>query len=310
MGRELRFTTVELIVIAMLCAGCAVSGAAAQGGSARPTALSATPRTLTWKKPLQKKVAHHATTAATKKKTAQQLLSSAVAPLVAQDGGHVAIAVEDLSNGQYASYDGDEQFITASIVKADILATLLYELQQENSHLTGKERNLATSMIEESDNKSATALYNDDGGASGIDAANHAFGLTETAVGTDEYWGLTITTPNDQIRLLRQVFTSQTILAPASQAYMQDLMGQVAPDQAWGVPSAADSGTSFEVKNGWLPDPKTHLWEINSIGEVTHHGQRMLIAVLSTDNDNYADGVSLIEDVIGKAADAVASYQK
>jgi beta-lactamase class A len=229
---------------------------------------------------------------------------------VSEDNDHVAIAVDDLTNGQLVSYNGSQQFITASIEKADILSALLYQLQEENSHLTGKEKSLATKMIENSDNDSATALYKDAGESSDIDTANHAFGMTETQVGTDGYWGLTTTTPNDQIRVLSQIFTSQTILAPASQAYIQNLMSQVESDQSWGVPSAADSGTNYAVKNGWLPDPKTKLWEINSIGEITHDGDKMLIAVLSTDNDGYSDGISLIEKVVDKAADAVASYKK
>jgi beta-lactamase class A len=240
--------------------------------------------------------------------SAEQLLTSAVAPVMAQDDDHVAIAVDDLSNGQFASYDGNQEFVTASIVKVDILATLLYQMQQQHSQLSSGEQSLATTMIENSDNDAATALYYDAGDSGGIDTANRAFGLTATTVGTGGYWGLTTTTPDDQIRLLGQVFTSQTILAPSSQAYIQGLMSQVESDQAWGVPSAADSGTSFAVKNGWLPDPA--LWEVNSIGEVTHEGQRMLIAVLSSDNDDYGDGISLIQDVVGKAADAVASYGK
>ncbi|HEX3963706.1 MAG TPA: serine hydrolase [Trebonia sp.] len=220
----------------------------------------------------------------------------------------MAIAVDDLSNGQSASYAGNQEFVTASIVKVDILATRLYQLQQQNSQLSSGEKSLATTMIENSNNDSATALYNDDGESSGIDTANKAFGLTETTVGTGGYWGLTTTTPDDQIRLLRQVFTSQTILTSSSQAYIQGLMSQVEADQEWGVPSAADSGTSFAVKNGWLPNPT--LWEINSIGEVTHDGQRMLIAVLSSDNETEDGGISLVQGVIGKAADAVAGYGK
>jgi Beta-lactamase enzyme family len=324
MGWNARAATLELMIFAIVCAGCTTSGAESAGlsGNARPTAaLSAMPRTLTWKKPSGKGKARPnpkpkpkptSTIAATHKpdESAEQLLTSAVAPLVDHDDDHVAIAVDDLSNGQFASYDGTQEFITASIVKADILATLLYQLQQENGHLNPHQETLAITMIENSDNDAATKLYDEDGESSGIDAANQAFGLTETTVGTDGYWGLTTTTPDDQIRLLRQIFTSQTILAPASQAYIQGLMSQVESDQAWGVPSAADDGTSFAVKNGWLPDPTTHLWEVNSIGEVTHDGQRMLIAVLSTDDDDYADGISLIQGVIGKAADAVAGYQK
>ncbi|MCW2936660.1 MAG: hypothetical protein JWM19_7622 [Actinomycetia bacterium] len=316
MGWNARAATLELVIFAIVCAGCATSGAESAGlsGNARPTAaISATPRTLTWKKPSVKGKATPKPTrtlAATHKpgEPAEQLLTSAVAPLVEQDDDHVAIAVDDLSNGQFASYGGNQEFITASIVKADILAALLYQLQQENRHLNPHQETLATTMIDNSDNDAATKLYDEDGESSGIDAANQAFGLTETTVGTSGYWGLTTTTPDDQVRLLRQVFTSQTILAPASQAYIQDLMGQVESDQAWGVPSAADSGTSFAVKNGWLPNPD--LWEINSIGEVTHQGQRMLIAVLSSDNDDYDDGISLVQGVIGKAADAVASYGK
>jgi hypothetical protein len=109
---------------------------------------------------------------------------------------------------------------------------------------------------------------------------------------------------DDQIRLLRVVFTSPSQLSAASQDYIQSLMSQVEADQQWGVPSAADSGTTFYVKNGWLPNPA--LWEINSIGQVTHDGQRMLIAVLSSDNETEDGGISLVQDIAVKAADALA----
>jgi hypothetical protein len=311
MGWNRRVAIIGSTIFAICCAGCTASGTETQGlsGNVRPTsAVSAT------KKPAGKggtTLQAAPTQAVTHKavESAEDLLTSAVAPLAAQDGGHVAIAVDDLANGQFVAYDGNDQdFVTASIVKVDILATLLYQLQQQNGQMSPDEQALATTMIENSNNDAASALYDDDGESSGIDTANKAFGLTETTVGTDGYWGLTTTTPDDQVRLLRQVFTSQTILTPASQAYIQGLMSQVEADQQWGVPSAADGGTSFFVKNGWLPNPT--LWEINSIGEITHQGQRMLIAVLSSDNETEDGGISLIEGVIGKAAGAVADYGK
>jgi beta-lactamase class A len=237
-------------------------------------------------------------------KSVLQLLSAAVGPLVASDDGHASVAVDDLSTGQAASYGGTREYDTASIVKVDILSTLLYQAQQENRRLSETEQELATTMIENSDNGAASYLYDDDGGASGIDAANQAFGLTETTVGTNGAWGLTTTTADDQIRLLRLVFTTPSVLSPDSQGYIQSLMGQVEPDQQWGVPAAADSGTPFEVKNGWLPNPA--LWEINSIGEITHDGQSMLIAVLSSDNETEDDGISLVQDLAVRAADALA----
>jgi hypothetical protein len=230
-----------------------------------------------------------------------------VGSLVADDNDHVAVAVDDLSDGQTASYGGSEEFVTASIVKADILSTRLYQLQQEGSQLSSGEEALATSMIEDSDNDAATALYNDDGGDSGVDAANRAFGLTETTAGDETYWGVTSTTVDDQIRLLRVIFTTPSPLSSASQDYIRGLMGQVEPDQAWGVTAAADSGTSYEVKNGWLPRPEWNdLWEVNSIGSVTHNGHHLLIAVMSSYDASMASGISLVEEIAQKAADAVA----
>lgn len=221
------------------------------------------------------------------------------------DDGHVAVAVDNLSTGTTAAVNGTDEFVTASIVKVDILATLLYQKQEAGQELTEDEQELATTMIENSDNDSATDLYDDVGGSTAIDDANRDFGLTETTVGTDGYWGLTTTTVDDQIRLLRGVFTRPSVLSSASQDYIQDLMSQVEADQRWGVPAAADSGTDYMVKNGWLPNPT--LWEINSIGEITHDGQRMLVAVLSDDNSSEDSGISTVETVARRAADAVAS---
>jgi altronate dehydratase len=73
-----------------------------------------------------------------------------------------------------------------------------------------------------------------------------------------------------------------------------------------GVPAAADDGTRFWVKNGWLPSGTTGLWEINSIGEVTRDGQRMLIAVLSEGHSTEDSGIWLVQTAAEAAAGAVA----
>jgi beta-lactamase class A len=237
--------------------------------------------------------------------TAQQNLTAAVAPVVAQNGGNVAVAVDDLSTGLTAGYDGSTEFVTASIVKVDILATLLYQLQQADQSVDADDQYQAQTMIENSDNDAASDLYAEVGGPQAIDDANQVFGLTQTTVGTDGYWGLTTTTAADQIQLLRTVFTSPSPLSAASQSYIQGLMSQVESDQQWGVPAAADPGTPFMVKNGWLPNPT--LWEINSIGEVVHDGQQLLIAVLSANNASEQAGISLVQTVATDAAGAVTS---
>ena len=199
--------------------------------------------------------------------TAQQRLTMAVAPLIQADGGHVAVAVDDLTTGTEATYHGTSEFATASIVKVDILATLLCELQHSGQAMTDEDQDLATAMIENSDNDAASALYAGIGGPAGLDQANQVFGLTGTTAGTDGEWGLTSTTADDQIRPLRQITIPSPVLSPASQDYIQDLMSQVETDQQWGVPAAADPGSRYLVKNGWLPNPAR--WSINSVGEIS-----------------------------------------
>ena len=298
------------MIFTLACTGCAEPSVHAQGSASqtRPmTAASATVRTVTWEKPKPTPKATPTPAPTKPARSAEQLLSSAVGSLVKDDNDDVAVAVDDLTTGQSASYAGTQQFVTASIVKADILSTRLYQVQQDGSHLSSSEEALATRMIEDSDNAAATALWNDDGGAYGVGKANEAFGLTETTPGNGIYWGVTSTTVNDQIRLLRLIFTTPSVLSSASQDYIRGLMGQVEPDQAWGVPAAADKGTTYEVKNGWLPRPEWGgLWEVNSIGSVTHNGHHLLIAVMSSYNHDYASGISVVEEMAEKAADALA----
>jgi len=295
--------SLSAVLVVLCCAGCttaALGSNAARTSRHRPAAKSkARPETPSARQTPKTPSAERTP----QPPSAQQELTAALASLAASDGGHFAVAVDDLTNGQQAVYAGTQEFVTASIVKVDILVTLLYQAQETGQALTAEEQDLATTMIENSDNDSASALYDDAGGAEAIDDANRDCGLTETTAGTDGYWGLTTTTVDDQIRLLRVVFARPSPLSPASQQYVQSLMSQVETDQQWGVPAAADPGTQFMVKNGWLPNPT--LWEINSIGEITHDGQRMLIAVLSDDNASEDGGISVVEEAAEEAASAV-----
>ncbi|MEW2511678.1 serine hydrolase [Streptomyces sp. NPDC046870] len=220
-------------------------------------------------------------------------LSAAMAEVAVPPGARVSAAVLAPGSGESAVY-GDASFDTASIVKVDILATLLLQAQDAGRRLTAPERAYATKMIENSDNASATALWHTIGRAAGLDAANERFGLTETSGGGGGLWGLTRTTAADQLVLLQQVFGERSKLSAASRRYLQGLMKSVEPDQRWGV-SAAAEGDSCALKNGWLPRSTTGLWDVNSIGRVTVDGTEYLVAVLSDGTASQSRGISLVE---------------
>ncbi|WP_084699895.1 serine hydrolase [Streptacidiphilus anmyonensis] len=223
--------------------------------------------------------------------------------LLAEAPLHAAVAVLDPTSGQtLVRGEAAHPFVTASIAKVDILASLLLERQDTGaSGLTSAQRALATRMIEASDNACATQLFRQAGGGPGLSRANRRFGLTHTHV-HDPRWGLTTTTASDQLRLLQQVFTTRSALDASSRAYVQRLMGQVEADQNWGVSAAADG--HFALKNGWLPR-NDGSWTINSIGGVMRHGRLLLVAVLSDRDASESAGITLTQALAKAAAAAV-----
>ncbi|GAA0687962.1 hypothetical protein GCM10010193_47400 [Kitasatospora atroaurantiaca] len=231
------------------------------------------------------------------------VLATAVAGAASEAEGHVSVAVLDVASGARATY-GSDAVVTASIVKADILAALLWQAQQAGRELTAAQKAAAALMIEQSDNTSAGTLFEAVGGADGLDEANQAFGLTRTTAGTDGYWGLTSTTAADQLRLLQVIFGADSVLDADSQSYLQGLMGKISTDQDWGV-SAADEDGAHTLKNGWLPRSDSGLWVVNSIGRVTHDGRDVLVAVLSDGNSTQATGIATVESMAVAAVETL-----
>lgn len=215
--------------------------------------------------------------------------------------GAASVAVYDITDGDQLTA-GSGTFETASIVKVDILVSLLV---QRNGSLTASQKALAKSMITVSDNAAATTLFQAIGSASGLNRTNQTLGLVQTSAGTNGNWGLTRTTAADQIRLLQLVFVHNSVLSDASRAYVSSLMSSVTGDQDWGVTAAATDEDNIAVKNGWLPRTTTGLWDVTSIGCVEARGHRLLVVVLVTSARSMAAGVSTIEKAASTAVKQV-----
>jgi hypothetical protein len=236
---------------------------------------------------------------------AHAALLAALAPVLRHRTGLLAVGVADLSTGVTATYHSRQAFHTASIVKAGILATLLLQLQHQHAGLSLDEQDLATAMIEDSDNGAATALWNVIGATAGLAAGDQALRLRHTVPGQDGWWGLTATTVTDQLRLLSALTSRHSPLTAASRRYELNLMHNVETGQNWGVTAAASRGSRPAVKNGWMPDGPEGLWDINSIGVVSHHGQRLLVAVLSSGQPSQQAGISQVQAAAKAAAAAI-----
>ncbi len=215
-------------------------------------------------------------------------------------GTHTAVAAEDLTSGATLLYNSSVGFHTASIVKVDILATLLLQHQREHTGISGSENALAVRMITQSDNDAANSLWDVVGGSAGVREANKTFHLTGTQPGNGGDWGSTVTTAADQLALLKVLASSSSPLSASSRAYELGLMSRVESDQRWGVPAAAatDAAKVYN-KNGWYPfSSDGGTWTMNSLGEIVEGGHTYLVAVLSNGNATEGGG----ETLVGNAA--------
>ena len=204
-------------------------------------------------------------------------------------------AVYNLDTGQLSLYRPGAIEYTASIVKVDILATLLHQSEQQGTGLSDEEQDLATTMIENSDDDAATDLWDDIGQQTGLASFDSLIPLPDTVPGADGYWGETTTTGADQVDLLRELVQPSSLLEQSAQSYELGLMENVESDQAWGVSAGAPAGVTVALKNGWLPLEDNGDWQVNSIGWVDGEGRDYLIAVLTKNNETEASGIAAIE---------------
>jgi beta-lactamase class A len=233
-------------------------------------------------------------------------LGAAATAYVADRSGAVLAAVYDVRTGQTWSLGHGTPQAEASIVKLDILETLLAQRHAEGAALSAQDMSLAQAMIEDSDNAAATSLWDEVGGSRGISSFNASVGLTGTVPSACVEcpgfpwpgWGLTTTTPADQIALLRELLRPGAQLTGSQREYALGLMENVTESQRWGVTGGVPSQVTVALKNGWLPlTSADDNWQVNSIGWISGDGRDYIMTVLTTGNPTEQYGIDTIDQL-------------
>ena len=231
--------------------------------------------------------------------------------------GRVEAVVYDLSTGQQWTLGQQAPQAEASVVKLEILEAVLNQRRAQRVVLSLTEQELNPPMIEQSDDEAATTLWADAGGAKGMRAFDHKVGLVHTspsnclqcAGSSWPGWGLTTTTPQDQITLLRQLVRPSGVLDRNDQKYALHLLENVTPSQRWGVSGGVPASVTVALKNGWLPlGAGNSDWQINSVGWVSGDGRSYLMAVLSTGNPSEQYGIDTLNHLGAMVWSALAPH--
>lgn len=230
---------------------------------------------------------------------------SEIGSIVRARQGNVTVAVLNINDGQRWALAAGEREATASIVKVDILATLLSEVRPRGTLPAASVQATAAEMIEESDNAAATELWDAVGGPAAIKAFDENLGMGDTSPSTClecpgfawPGWGLTMTSAADQVMLVRDLVLPNKWLSREQRAWALEMMENVVPYERWGISNGVPGTVRVALKNGWVPLP-SGLWQIDSIGWVDGSGRNYIAAVLAAGNPTEEYGIETV-DAIG-----------
>jgi hypothetical protein len=234
-------------------------------------------------------------TSATRPKLAARISRRVLAALATRTQSVVGLKVTDPNDGLTCKLHQGYHFDSASVIKVTIISALLLK-EGGARRLTPHQRTLAWNMITLSDNDAATALWNQVGMTNMQVFLNKA-GMTHTFLNVA--WGLTQITAQDEIKLLQLLTSPGKVLNAASRRYVLYLMAHVVSYERWGVSAGAPASVTIHIKNGWLPDPGTDNWHINSIGAFTGVNVNYQIVILTYGDQSESYGIDTIQAAAG-----------
>ncbi|MBI2908006.1 MAG: serine hydrolase [Chloroflexi bacterium] len=214
--------------------------------------------------------------------------------------GKWGVAVVVPSQGVMYTANGDELTPMASVVKVAIMLATMDRAMKEGRNLTKRELQLLRPMITQSDNDSATALWDELGGGAAVTAYVNSLGISDFVPNPWDAWGASRASAKGLASLFAQLAFGNILNEPMREIALE-LLSNVTPSQRWGVAAGTSSdpppGTVIGLKDGWYP--ARYAWWVNSAGMLLPGDDRppYTIAVLTRGSPSLEYGIATIEGV-------------
>jgi len=208
-------------------------------------------------------------------------------------GGLVSLAVID-SEGRLHGFEGERTYVSASVVKALLLAGEIRRLEASGAPLDAATRSLLTRMITISDNDAADAIYSQVGDAGLYDVARRA-GMRSFSVAG--YWGNAQITAADMARFMWRL---EDVLAGPNREFALGLLGSVTASQRWGIPQGIGPQWDVRFKGGWRTTDLGAL--VHQAAELRSDEGRMALAVLTDGQPSQPYAVETLRGVADRLA--------
>lgn len=180
---------------------------------------------------------------------------------------------------------------SASVVKVMLMVAYLRRADVRDDALTGAERDMLGPMITMSDNQRANQVY-------GIVGEEGLYELARDAkmrrFTTTPVWGASEITPGDQASFVGRI---ERYVPRRHEGFALRLMASVIDPQRWGVPRLKLPGWRVHLKGGWSPQAGGGGWRVNQVALLIDGDRRFSMAILTSDQPDYAYGQQSIEGV-------------
>ncbi len=217
-----------------------------------------------------------------------------------QSYGIMNTYVYDITHNRSYNYNATGPFIVASSMKVPIMLTFFDMIERQHRGPSNYELSLLTTMIENSNNNSASALYyRIIGGAGGVTRYMQKIDVTGLYP-NPHAWGYSLIYPSTMVRLLTLLYTG-SILNAHDRNLALYLMEHVQADQRVGVGDTAPRGATVALKDGWVVGPDGY-WVMNSSGIVTLGKETYVIASYTRDDSSLLAGQNIVRHICAQVA--------
>jgi hypothetical protein len=207
----------------------------------------------------------------------------------------VSLAVVD-TQGRLRGRDADRRYVSASVVKAMLLAAELRRLHREALPLDGATSDLLKAMVVHSDNDSADVIYTRVGDSGLREVASSARMRRFSVAG---HWGNAQVTAADLARFFSRL---RGLLPRRHRRTGLQLLASIVRDQRWGIPRAAGRSWRVHFKGGWRSTGRGEL--VHQAAWVRNGDRDLAIAVLTDAQPSRLYGIHTVRGVAERLLDS------
>jgi Beta-lactamase enzyme family len=202
--------------------------------------------------------------------------------------GLVSFAVVDTLGGTHG-FDDARTYVSASVVKAMLLAAELDRLAAEGLPLDSVTRDTLHAMITYSDNVAADTIYYRVGDEGLFEVARRAGMRDFTVAG---YWANAQLSARDMARFMDRL--NEVLTGPHAD-FAAGLLAAIIPEQRWGIPEATPEGWRIRFKGGWRGTELGQL--VHQIARLERGRRDLALAVLTDGQPTMDYGIETVRGI-------------